>query len=45
MHVVQDIDRLLKRIYLHTGLMFPSWAMCMLINRMSIIHYAFYSAG
>ena len=45
MSIVQDF-RLLRRIYLHKGLMFPSWAIYVIINRMSIIvPYAFYSTG
>lgn len=46
MGIVQDIDRLLRRIYLHKALMIPSCAVYLIINRMSIIvHYAFLFSG
>lgn len=45
MSIVQEF-RLLRRMYLHKGVMFPLWAIYLIIERMSIIvHYAFYSTG
>lgn len=45
MSILQEF-RLLRTICLHKGLMFPAWAIYLIINRMSIIvHYAFYSTG